>query len=200
MSLPSTGKIDPKLVAAEPLLPPNRLIELYRIAIEEYRFEVKLGWDRAMQYIVFNTGVLSIGTGLLKLESSSRQASIVVENIMIGLIFGLGVCTSLIGIRAVKKSHEYYRRTVVKKTLIEDMLGFTAPIAEYPARHSLAIGTTTGQSEHLGILYNPDKYVNRKISRGAITYWHTTLFWILAFVNLIGASFAIALAFGWFDP
>jgi len=40
----------------------------YKVAVDEYRFEVKLGWDRAMYYMVFNTAIISVGTGLLKLE------------------------------------------------------------------------------------------------------------------------------------
>jgi len=89
----------------------DQLLELYRVAVDEYRFEVKLGWDRAMYYMVFNTAIISVGTGLLKLEDLPAG------HWLIAAIFLVGVCSSLIGRRAIRKGHEYYRRTIVKKTL-----------------------------------------------------------------------------------
>ena len=35
-------------------LPPEKLLELYKIALDEYRFEVRLGWDRTTYFLLLN--------------------------------------------------------------------------------------------------------------------------------------------------
>ena len=37
------------------------------------------------------------------------------------LVFAIGVCTSRLAIRSIRKGHEYYHRTIYKKTLIEEL-------------------------------------------------------------------------------
>jgi len=113
---------------------------------------------------------------------------------LIAAIFLVGVCSSFIGRKAVRKGHEYYRRTVVKKTLLEDMLGLTTPIADYPSRHTLAVGTTTGQEEHLKILHDPEPWVNRRIRGGSITYWLSAMLILLALINLAGLATSVWLS------
>src|SRR2546427_11126908 len=43
-------------------------------------------------------------------------------------IFVLGLFSSGMGIRAIRKGHEYYRRANYKKTLLEDVLGLATPL------------------------------------------------------------------------
>jgi hypothetical protein len=101
------------------------LFDLYKLAIDEYRFEVRLNWDRSMYYITFNTGIVAVGAGLLKLGDNG------IVNLFVAGIFILGCCSSVMGILAIRKGHQYYRRSVYKKTLIEDVLGLATPISEY---------------------------------------------------------------------
>ncbi len=70
---------------------PDDLLTLYKIAIDEYRFEVKLNWDRTVYYLTLNSGLVAIATGLLKL------GSIPVINLLVAAIFFIGLCTALIG-------------------------------------------------------------------------------------------------------
>jgi len=95
----------------EPLAP-DKLLDLYKIAIDEYRFEVRLGWDRTTYFLVLNSAILSVATGLLKLDNP------LVVYLFIALLFAFGVGTSLIGSMSITKAHEYYRRAVVKKTVM----------------------------------------------------------------------------------
>jgi hypothetical protein len=44
------------------------LLDLYKIALDEYRFEVRLGWDRTTYFLVLNSAILTVATGLLKLQ------------------------------------------------------------------------------------------------------------------------------------
>jgi hypothetical protein len=165
-------------VAEPPQSPP--LLDLYKIAIDEYRFEVKLGWDRTMYYLVFNTAIISVGTGLLKLESAP------ITIIFVAAIFFVGFCTSLMAFGASRTGHEYYRRTIVKKTLLEDVLGLTAEVPGYPLRHTLAIGTTHGQGECLRILHDTPAWIARGPRRKSMTYLYGLLFLLLAMINVAG--------------
>lgn len=168
---------------------PQQLLELYKVAVEEYRFEVRLGWDRAMYYMIFNITLVSVATGLLKVGDSP------LTDRFVACIFLFGLCTSLLGQKAIRKAHEYYRRTVVKKTLIEDMLGLTRHVSGYPSHHTLAIGSTAGQSEHVRILHEPETWVNRGLRTWSITYLLVSLLWLLAAMNLAGILVAIWLSF-----
>jgi hypothetical protein len=56
----------PGTLNSEPASEPSRseLLDLYRVAVEEYRFQVQLNWDRAKYLLGFNTAVIGVGTGL----------------------------------------------------------------------------------------------------------------------------------------
>lgn len=160
--------------------PSEKLLELYKIALDEYRFEVRLGWDRTTYFLVLNSAILTVATGLLKLDNPPIVYG------LIALLFLFGAAISSIGSKSITKAHEYYRRTVVKKTLIEELLGLSGQVPEYQGQN-LAIGTTIGQNERIQILGDPEGWVNRKHRRTAITFW---LRWILrgmAAVDVAGA-------------
>lgn len=165
---------------AEPLSQ-DRFFDLYRIALDEYRFEVRLGWDRTTYFLILNSAILAAATGLLKLDNPPAVY------LFIALLFALGCAISAIGAKAISKNHEYYRRTIVKKTVIENLLGLNDPIPGMTPSHSLAVGTTTGQNDHIQILTNPDDWVSRKLRRSAITYWLRAILIAVAVVDLIGS-------------
>lgn len=130
------------------------LFDLYKLAIDEYRFEVRLNWDRSMYYVTFNTGIVAAGAGLLKFGDNG------ILNLFVAGIFLLGCCSSIMGILAIRKGHLYYRRSVYKKTLIEDVLGLATPVGQYSsADANLAIGTTSGQARRTTILFQADRYL-----------------------------------------
>jgi hypothetical protein len=166
-------------------LPAERLLDLYRLALDEYRFEVRLGWDRTTYFLVLNSAILTVATGLLKTDGPPAIY------VFIGLLFLLGFGTSTIGAISITKNHEYYRRTVVKKTLIECQLGLTGSIPGQDPSLNLSIGTTKGQSDHMKILSDPDAYVARKLKSSAITFWLRYILIALACVDLIGAATSI---------
>jgi hypothetical protein len=164
--------------------PQDKLLDLYRVALDEYRFEVRLGWDRTTYFLVLNSAILTVAATLLKMDSPAPVYA------FIALLFLFGCSTSTVGVMAITKAHEYYRRTVVKKTIIEDQLGLYNPL---PLRHeslNLAIGTTEGQRERAAILSDPDAWIKRKYRRGSITFW---LRWILGGMAVIDVGgFAVA--------
>jgi hypothetical protein len=166
-------------------LTPDKLLDLYRLALDEYRFEVRLGWDRTTYFLALNSAILGVATGLLKLDNPPAVY------LFIALLFILGLGTSTIGSISIKRNHEYYRRTIVKKTLFENRLGLTDAIADMNPSLNMSIGTTPGQGGYLRILEDPEKYVSGKLRPHSITFWLRSIFIALAIVDLIGAASSI---------
>ena len=165
------------------------LFDLYKLAIDEYRFEVRLNWDRSMYYITFNTGIVAVGAGLLKLGDNG------IVNLFVAGIFILGCCSSVMGILAIRKGHQYYRRSVYKKTLIEDVLGLAAPISQYSSTDAnLSIGTTSGQARRTAILFQTEQFLSDGLlRRGRIVFYVAFFLGLLALMNLFGVVTAIGL-------
>jgi len=164
------------------LLSTDQLLSLYKIAIEEYRFEVRLNWDRTAYYVTLNSGLFAIAAGLLKIASAP------VVNLFVAMVFFVGLCASTIGIKNIRTGHEYYRRTVVKKTLLEDQLGLNRPLEDYTARPTLAVGTTVGQNQHLQILHNTGKWLKRRRRLTSITSWIVGVLFLFLLANTLGIA------------
>jgi hypothetical protein len=158
----------------------DELFKLYQVAIDEYRFEVKLNSDRSTHYVVFNSAVLTAATGLLKIGESSHL------NPFVALVFGIGVCTSWLGARSIRKGNEYYHRAIYKKTLLEEILGLTAIVKDYPTA-TLAIGTTAGQADINTILRDPSAWLAAETpKRGSITHATIIVLRLLLAANIAG--------------
>ena len=185
----------------------SELFDLYKIALEEYRFEVNLNNDRTFRFLVFNAAALSVGTGLLK------TGGVPASNIFVVLLFLAGAMTSLLGVRAIKKGHEYYRRAIYKKTLIETRLGLHHPLndpeeepemlrlgvnTEYPGA-TVAIATTVGQAEISEILQRPESWIKRPLRSGTIVQAGVAVLWLLLAANVLAAIFSIIVVYHQFS-
>ncbi len=166
------------------LLSTDQLLALYKIAIKEYRFEVRLNWDQAAYYLTLNSGLLAIATGLLKVGGDPRV------NLVVAGVFFIGLCASVIGIGNIKKGHEYYRHTVVKKTLLEDQLGLTRPLKDDASRPTLAVGTTVGQDEHLQIFHDTGKWLKQFRLR-SITAGIVGILIVFCIINVLGVTLSL---------
>ena len=156
------------------------LLTLYKIALDEYRFQVRLNWDRTTYHLTLNSGLIAIATGLLKLGSAS------VVDLAVASVFFIGMCVSVIGIKTIRTGHEYYRHTIVKKTVLEDQLGLTRPLEGYAAKPTLTVGTTVGQNEHLQILNNTQKWLERPHRLSSITSWIVAILILFVLANAAG--------------
>ncbi len=45
------------------------LLELYKVAVEEYRFQINLNWARSKSYVLLNSALIISTYGLLRLPS-----------------------------------------------------------------------------------------------------------------------------------
>ena len=137
--------------------------EIYRHAIEEYRFEVQISWERTKFYLGLNMALLAAVATLLRIESDSWFPLVVISLV--------GVFASWLGISTIVKGHQYYRQTIWKKTLIEEALGLNERVLGTKAdqRGTWAIATTKSQGDTQDILQDTDKWLARRIRPGTVT-------------------------------
>ena len=107
--------------------PQDKLFDLYKVSVEEYRFQVQLNWDRAKYLLGFNTAVIGAGTGLVKLAGKAADI------LLVGL-FAVGLAAALLSIVAVYLQHAYYRSTRDRMLRIGEQLKI----------RNLGIATTPG--------------------------------------------------------
>lgn len=99
MSSPSGSASDEALPDREDLW------QLYKFAVEEYRFQVNLNWQRAQYLLGLNAAVISVGAGLIQLGPDAAHengAPLTVAVFLVGLV--LAVFSTF----AVWKQHGYY--------------------------------------------------------------------------------------------
>ena len=131
----------------------NELRDLHRLFVDEYRFQTRFNWDRLQYFFVLNSAIIAVGLTLLK-DAGGPGAKP-----YLGFIFILGFAASEYAIRAAMKGDEYYRRTIVKKTLLETLLSRFDPVPLH-ANLNLAIGTTEGMADAERILSDPYRLCN----------------------------------------
>ena len=94
----------------------EELLELYKLALEDYRF------------LVLNIGVIGIATGIVQLGRGEIS-------ILVGLIYLVGVFFSIFSILALQSQRKFYRAARDQKQWFEDQLDLGAA-AITPAEHS----------------------------------------------------------------
>jgi hypothetical protein len=70
-------------------------MELYKIAVEQYRFQVNLNWDRNKFYILLNSSLIAAASGLLRIPTV-KNAEILTDP-----LFALGFLAALIGFQGL---------------------------------------------------------------------------------------------------
>lgn len=146
------------------------LSDIYKIAVAEYRFNVKLGWDRAKFLLGLHTTLFGAVVVLLRSEGTHA-----VPLIALSLI---GCGAAWVGVNIIDRGHHYYRRAVYKKTLLEDQLGLTRKVAGYRYREAtLAIGTTNSQAQVQQILHCTELWLGRPVQLGKVVGQLNAFLW-----------------------
>lgn len=86
--------------------------ELYRAAVEEYRFQVSFNWSRTQYLLAFDVVILGAAVGL-----GSRS------NILAVLVFLLGALAAVMSYVAGHTQHEYYRAARARVRRLEQAFG-----------------------------------------------------------------------------
>jgi len=120
----------------------SELLDHYKFALDEYRFQVGLNWSRTQYYLVLNIGILGLATGLLRLENERMGA-------IVG--FGLylsGIAATVFALIANSVQRNYYREIKRHKKRLEDLLEL----------ETLAIRTTPGMGSRIKRLARVDTF------------------------------------------
>jgi TM2 domain-containing membrane protein YozV len=164
------------------------LFDLYKIAIEEYRFNVQMGWNRQQYYLVFNKAIPGLAATLLGQGGTIKQ-------VFAALVFFLGIFTCFFGRYAISKSHEYYRKALYKKTLFEDQLGLLTHLPQYPyPGANLSIATTSGMHSTTQMLTDTENWLKRPERTGSIVWCFRSFLLLVALVNFGGVIVSVYLA------
>jgi hypothetical protein len=99
----------------DPLARPE-LLELYKIAIDEYRFQVALNSKREQYYLATNAAILTVGAGLLRLESNQGL-------FLTACVFLAGLGASVVSTMGMRTQKGYYRATADRMVLLGARLG-----------------------------------------------------------------------------
>ena len=162
----------------------NELRDIHRLFVDEYRFQTRFNWDRLQYFFVLNSAIIAVGLTLLKDAGGAGAKP------YLGFIFILGFAASEYAIRAALKGDEYYRRTIVKKTLLEKLLGRFDPVPLH-ANLNLAIGTTAGMADAESILSDPAGFLTKGFSSGTIKYWTRSLLRLFEAINLFAYLYTV---------
>lgn len=102
-------------MAEKPVRPSREeLLDHYKIAVEEYRFQVKLNADRSRDYVVLNSAIIAAGVALLGQSQHPYLA---------GAVFLVGMGVAALSILGSHTQHGYYRDTRNAKDQLARQLG-----------------------------------------------------------------------------
>jgi hypothetical protein len=87
---------------------PDVPVEVYVVAVEEYRFQTRLNWDRCQSMLVFDAGLLAAGIGLGR-----------VAGVFAAAVFFVGLVASVAAFAAVGVQHTYYRAARDRMVAVE---------------------------------------------------------------------------------
>lgn len=90
-------------------LPP---IDLYRLAVEEYRFQAEFNWKRTQYLLAFNAAILAAGTAV-----SGRFGAYAIP------VFALGAVACVLAVLVMHQQHDYYRAARNRMVRMEEERG-----------------------------------------------------------------------------
>lgn len=109
------------MIPDEGLIPekPDRetLLQLYKIAIDEYRFQVNLNWQRSQYYFVLNAALIAAGGSLAGQADGGRPVA--------AALFLVGFFAAVLAVLVTYTQHSYYRSARENLKDLERRLGLT---------------------------------------------------------------------------
>lgn len=93
----------------------EELLELYKLALEDYRFQVQFNWGRSQYFLVLNIGIVGIATGIVQLGQGEIS-------ILVAGIYLIGLLLCIFSILALRVQRKYYISARQQKKLFEEKL------------------------------------------------------------------------------
>lgn len=156
------------------------LLDLYKIHVDEYRYNVSLTWERTKFLLTLNSTLTVAGLTLF------RFADEAVEYAFLAAIFILTILTSLLSVRVAIVGKQYYRNARRILKVVEQRLGL------YESNRivsGLGIATTETMANTDHSISHPDERLAEK--GPSITRFLRVIFYVLIAVNLIGMAIAV---------
>jgi hypothetical protein len=153
----------------------QELLKLYELALQEYRFQVLLNWDRLKHAFVVDGVLVAAAAAIWKLGNGADPP------VVVAWILALAAANSVLGILGSRTGHSYYRETRKVKTTIEQKLGLP--------ENGMALSSTVGMREG----HQPETTpftLPRRVWRWA-TRVNTYLEFVLLMVAVLAGSEAI---------
>lgn len=141
---------------------PENAIELYKIAIEEYRFQVGLNWERTQHWFALNAALAGGAIALLRLTTDRAAYALV------GGLFLAGVVTCGLALVGASRQHGYYREARDHKGRLEAAM----ELGDFALRTTRGMGATS-------------KWGFLTLTRG-----YYVLYAVLGIIDLGGAGYA----------
>lgn len=105
------------------------LLQLYKISIDEYRFQVQLNWQRAQYYFVLNAALIAAGGGLIGVQGDKARP-------LAAIPFSVGLIAVVLSILVNITQHNYYRSAREHLKILEQRLG----LGDLGIRTTLSLG------------------------------------------------------------
>lgn len=86
--------------------------DVYRIAVEEYRFQAQHNWSRTQYLLGFNVAILAAGAAVAARPGPAAA-----------LVFLLGVVAAALSAVVVRTQHDYYRAARERVRRVENAVG-----------------------------------------------------------------------------
>ncbi|WP_156311738.1 hypothetical protein [Methylobacterium platani] len=165
------------------------LLKVYGSSLDEYRFNVNLGWDQTKFYVTTATAATTAGIGLLKLALDSLFISFFML-----LYFLLPIMISLLGLKTIEVRKKYIRSANRIKTIAERELGLLNNLDNrglYDANLSIAV--TPGQKDYSKFLFRYTDKLDEKIKIGSVSSFTQFLLCLIIAINITGVVFTVGL-------
>ncbi len=143
----------------------EELFELYKLALDDYRFQVQLNQDRSRYFLVLNLTVIGIATGVVQLGQGTIS-------ILVAILYATGFLFCIFSIFALEAQRKFYRSARDQKMYFEERLEL-GPASITP------VDRAEGKASKLTTF------------KGFVNF----MFVGLAVLNLVGAGFVIAVAY-----
>lgn len=170
-------------------LPESYLRDLYKLSLEEDRYQVQLNWDKTKFFLLLDASLITAGAALVRVQASPLAAALG------ALTFFAGALIALVGYVSLGEGKVYHRQAVAKCVLVGEKVGLTEPFNDRPGQTlQLVSGMTMVKARE--ILSAPDKYVTPKLRKSGVSGWVRVAFIVLSAANVVGFAFSIYIATG----
>jgi hypothetical protein len=141
--------------------PSDDRLELYKLALEDYRFQVQLNWGRSQYFLVLNLTVIGIATGIVQFAGGE------ISPLVAGLYFA-GFAFCVFSILALRVQRKFYISAREQKKRFEDELGLG--------------------ERSITPIQRPEKKI---LKLATFKFFVNVMFVALALVNLLSAGFVL---------